>query len=979
LPPPWCVIIAGLLVSIASAIPVCFGQGVADQSGWGRSVVAVRLESDADLKAEDFAGEIVQKVGEPLDASKVELSLRNLYATGRFQELRADVEPQGAGVELIFVAIAQVYVGVVRVEGAPASFNAESLAGATRLRLGQALNEDDLARAEQHLAATLADDGYHDAKIKHEVRRDPETQEAEVLFTVVPGRPALLTTVEFVGHPMVPTQRLRAVARWRAGHRLTSDRLERGLFRIHQYYINHRHLQAYANIQRREVDPTHRTEKLVIEVEAGPVVKVEVRGARISLAKRKELLPMYSEGIVDDAAVDEGQRNLEDHFERLGYFSAKADGRCTVRPDTPEIDITYTMQLGPEGEFEGYNFTGNHAVPADDLAPNLSIQARDFPFVWRGTFSHVLLDRDVKTLTTYYQSRGFLDVRVKPRLNDRYGDQPNHLFVTFEIDEGPETRVGELTLEGVDAEMQKSITAILAIRSGQPYSPARAQTGRESILGYLADHGYSHASVNLKASSPAPTHTVNLKYEITAGQQERIQRVILIGNRHTREGVVRRELVFHQGEPLSQTKILESQRRLYDLGVFSQVQIAPQAPESPETEKLLLVKVDEGQRWTVGYGFGVEAQRLGSNTPQGQFKASPRASLDVTRIDVGGRDQTFSLRGRLSNLEKTAAIDYLIPHLPARRDLGLRLGGLFDKSRDVATFSAERDEASVSVEKHFSPTALLVGRFAFRHVLVDPSTLKISPDQIPLASRPARIGMLEASYINDRRDNPADATRGSYTLVDAGVSALSFGSQANFLRFSGQNSTYYALGRHLVFARDTRIGIESPYGGLQKVVIPGTSTQPAQIFYTYQIPLPERLFMGGSETHRGFSINQAGPRDPLTGFPIGGNALFLNTFELRVRIQQDRLGLALFHDAGNVYSSSRMMRLLKVRQNSPTDLDYTSHAIGMGVRYKTPVGPLRFDVGYNLNPPRYQLELPGGLGVRQLSHLQFFIGVGQTF
>ena len=199
------------------------------------------------------------------------------------------------------------------------------------------------------------------------------------------------------------------------------------------------------------------------------------------------------------------------------------------------------------------------------------------------------------------------------------------------------------------------------------------------------------------------------------------------------------------------------------------------------------------------------------------------------------------------------------------------------------------------------------------------------------------------------------------------------------MRLSAQYSTYYSLGRHLVFARNTRIGIESPYGPLQRVDIPASATAPAQVVFTHDIPLPERFFMGGSESDRGFSINQAGPRDPLTGFPVGGNALFLNSMELRIRVQENRLGFALFHDFGNVFSSVREMRLLKVSQNSPTDLNYASHAIGVGIRYNTPIGPLRLDVGYNLNPPRFQVQNPSGLGVSQLSHTQFFLGVGQTF
>ena len=946
---------------------------------WGSEVVSIRLESDAHMRIESFDQQIVQKIGEPLERSRISASLKNIYATGRFLELRADTHSKGAGVEVVFVGRAQFFVGVVIVEGAPRTFNPESLASGTRLRLGQPLSETDLTKAQQHLAATLAEEGYYGARITHTVRLDSETQEAEIHFSIVAGQPAVLSTVEIQGHPIVPPERLVAVARWRPGRRMTSTRLERGLLRIHQFYLKQGRLLAYTNVQKRLSNPAQHSEKLLLQVEAGPLVKLIILGARVSSANTKRLLPMFAEGITDDFAIQQGQQNLEDYFERLGYFSARAKGERQVHPDTQEIDITYHVTLGPAGQFDGYEFKGNKEVADEDMDPLLTIQAKDFPFIWRGIFSHVLLAHDVKALTAYYQAQGFPDIKVTPRLDDNYHNQPDHLFVTFEINEGPRMHVGQLKLNGVDLEMEKNIASTLSTKPGQPFSPARAQGNQESILSYLRDHGYNQATANWKSLPASPTHVVDLDYEIHLGPQEKIQRIILVGNVHTRPRIIQRNFVLSAGQPLGQSDIYESQRKLYDLGIFNQVQIGPQDPQSPETQKTLLVKVEEARRWTVGYGGGIEFQRLGGNQPQGQFKVSPRLSLDLSRLNVGGRAQSFSLRGRLSNLETSAGTNYLIPHLPARPDLGLRLSGQFDRSRDVETFSAERAEASVGLEKHYGPSALLLLRYTYRNVLVDASTLHISPNQIPLFSRPARIGMVGASYINDRRDNPADATRGSYILADAGISMNKLGSQANFLRLSGQNSTYYRIGPHLIFARNTRIGIESPFGALQKFIIPATATHGRQTIFTRDIPLPERFFMGGSESHRGFSINQAGPRDPLTGFPVGGNALFLNSLELRIPLEENRIGVVFFHDFGNVYSSLRRMRLLKVSQNSPTDLDYTTHALGLGVRYMTPLGPLRFDIGYNLNPPRYQLQTPRGLGVRQLSNIQFFLGVGQTF
>jgi outer membrane protein assembly factor BamA len=175
--------------------------------------------------------------------------------------------------------------------------------------------------------------------------------------------------------------------------------------------------------------------------------------------------------------------------------------------------------------------------------------------------------------------------------------------------------------------------------------------------------------------------------------------------------------------------------------------------------------------------------------------------------------------------------------------------------------------------------------------------------------------------------------------------------------------------------------MESPYGSLEKVLVSG-SGQPKQYIYTDSLPLPERLFMGGIDSHRGFSINQAGPRDPVFGYPTGGNALFFNSLELRVRMAQQKLGFVLFNDTGNVFTTIRRMRLLKFSQTSLTNvdsLDYDSDAVGVGLRYKTPVGPLSFDVGYNLNPPRYNATTNGVVGVQQLARFQFFLSVGQSF
>jgi outer membrane protein assembly factor BamA len=268
--------------------------------------------------------------------------------------------------------------------------------------------------------------------------------------------------------------------------------------------------------------------------------------------------------------------------------------------------------------------------------------------------------------------------------------------------------------------------------------------------------------------------------------------------------------------------------------------------------------------------------------------------------------------------------------------------------------------------------------------------------------------------MRNKRDNDLESTKGSYTTVDAGVAAGFFGSEADFSSVLGQNSTYHAWGKNrqtekkFVLARSLRIGVQNPFGDTvilpagQACPEPGQTTCPS----TTVIPLAERFFSGGGNSHRGFGLNQAGPRDPTTGFPLGGSALFLNNLELRfppttLPFVQDNISFVVFEDAGNVFSDGRHMldSLLRWRQKDPQlclqastaaqcDFNYISHAVGVGVRYRTPIGPIRFDFGYNLNPPAFpstktvtdSTGQESSVFVPQhVSHFNVYFSIGQSF
>jgi len=609
--------------------------------------------------------------------------------------------------------------------------------------------------------------------------------------------------------------------------------------------------------------------------------------------------------------------------------------------------------------------------------------------------------------------------------------------VHIHIDEGPRTTVGEAHVVG-NQKVKTSDLPELSTQPGQPYSEQDLANDRERILGYYFDHGFPNASLEIATNhSPTESNREDVTFSIQEGERFTVDQVMVGGLEHTRDFVVQRDLQVHVGEPLSQRDLLNTQTRLYDLGIFSQVDAAVQNPEGNDPLKNILIQVREAKRYTFTYGLGLEfqtGQPAGASAPQGKTGVSPRVEFDVTRLNFAGLDQTITFQSHVGRLQQRGLISYTVPKLLNSDKFKLIYTIFYDNSLDVATFTSQRLEGKIDLRQQFGNAGTEPGtrpgpnsityRFDFRAVKASHFATNFSPGAIALLSLPARVGGPGFTFIHDKRDNPLESTKGDYFTLDSSVAASIFGSRSetpestlptNFGRALVQYSTYHAFGkgkpeRRFVFARSTSIGLEQPFQGT-RVLPPGScplnsAGEPTCEFAT--IPLPEQFFAGGGNSHRGFGLNQAGPRDPSSGFPVGGTAVFVNNLELRfppasLPYLGEGFGFAIFHDMGNVFTAPHDMLKGLMRWHQPelaqclpssttnnpciinfnnSGYDYTSHALGVGVRYKTPLGPLRFDFGYSLNPTRYfQLNTnPTPEVVTQsLRRFNVFFSIGQPF
>jgi len=931
------------------------------------------------------------RVGNLLHQTDVHQSLQKLFDTGRFADVSIDAEPIGDGVVLRVFTQLNYFVGGVTFDGVADPPNRNQLLTATKLELGAPFNESQLKQSIDSLQERLRANGLHRAMIRYDLDRNSSTEEVGVRFQLNAGPRARFDGVNLTGTFDRPVDKIIRTTRYRRGIAFiqlpgwslaTEDRVQAGIERVRKDFQNQNRLQVKVTLDRLDYHDKTNTVTPTIMIDDGPLVEIRTSGAKVSEGKLRQLIPVFQERAVDRGLLLEGTRNLVDYFQSQGYFEAMVE--FDEELPTPGVQrITYAVTRNARHRLVGVEITGNRFFDTTTVRERLAVREAGKLRNRYGRYSPKLRDSDRQAILDLYRSNGFRDVQVAATTLDDYRGRTDELGVRYEIEEGVQWTVSQLEIEGASPEDTAHLREILQSAAGQAFSEANIAADRDAILSYFFDNGYPDATFDWSQTPSGIPNQANLYYNIKPGERQFVRNVLVRGLETTRSNVVSSRILIRPGDPISQGRIGETQQRLYNLGIFSKVQTALQDPEGEEESKYLLFQLDEAAKYSFNVGVGAQLARIGGgvenfDSPAGATGFSPRVSAGISRLNFLGLARTLSLQTLASTLVQRGVLSYQMPEFRGNENLTLTFSGLFDRSHDVRTFAAQRLEGAVQLIQRLSRANSLQYRFAYRKVNV--SNLEIEPLLVPLLSQPVRVGLLSMSYINDRRDNPTDSHRGIYNTIDAGISLPQFGSLTDYTRLVFRNSTYHPLTRDLVLARTLQFGYIQLLGGLP------------------EIPLSERFFGGGSSSQRAFPDNQAGPRDPATGFPLGGNAFLFHSTELRFPLFGENVGGVLFHDMGNVYSSIDQISI-RFHQNSNRDFNYMVHAVGFGIRYKTPVGPIRVDLSYSPNSPRFVgfsgtrdelLQCKPDVGIppnpafcvgvpQRINPFQFHFSLGQTF
>jgi outer membrane protein insertion porin family len=994
-----------MCLCVAAFASVCVGQPEQISQFEGQRIVDVQFSSPQPLDPADLAGAQPLKPGEPLRAADVSHAIDGLFATGRFEDIAVEVEPASDGVRVRFVTKNATFIGGVSLEGnIMESPNRGQLTSAANLSLGVPFHDEDITKAIESIQHLLEANGLYEAEVTPSIERSDIAQQVFITFHVKEGKRARYSAPTVEGNTMLSDAAILRITGWRIPiihwwRKVTDARTRKGAQYLLAKYGKQDRLLARVELKNLDYDYERRRLHPHLSVDPGPQVKVKAVETKMSQRVLKRYVPVFEERTVDNDLLVEGKRNLHDYLQSQGYYDAEVDFR--VQPPQDDVEtIEYVISRGQRHKLVRLSIAGNKYFDSDTIRERMFMEPASFR-LRHGRYSEVFRRKDEENISNLYLGNGFRDAKISAVVDDQ--DSPgktSELTVTVRIEEGAQWFVDRLEINGPS--QVKLDELALASSAGQPFSEASLAADREQVLTHYYSRGFPAATFNATWQEGGTPHRVNVTYAITEGEPQFVREVLTSGLRITRQSLVNRRITLKPGDPLSPIEQTNIQKRFYDLGVFARVDTAMENPDGQTERKYILYHFEEANRYTFALGIGAQVARFGTpsttdlSAPGGTTGFSPEASLTVSRLNFLGMGHMISARALYSRIEKRGSISYLQPRFRNVEGRNITYSLLFDNSLDVRTFASKREEGSVQISQQFSKALTGLFQFAYRRVSV--SNVVIPVLLVPQLLQPVRIGMFSANLVQDRRNNPAEPHRGIYNTVSLGMTGRFFGSERSFGRALVRNATYHPLTKNVVLARQTQFGVITPF------------SPPAGVSAQESVPLPERFFSGGADSLRAFPYNQAGPRDTgaavvaggpssqPTGFPLGGNALFINNVELRFPLLGDNINGVLFHDMGNVYSSLGNLSF-RFHQRDLKDFDYMVHAVGFGIRYRTPVGPVRGDLAYSINPPSYVgfngtpaqlLQCNPNLPLsalpsfckgapQRVSHFQFFFSIGQTF
>jgi outer membrane protein insertion porin family len=667
---------------------------------------------------------------------------------------------------------------------------------------------------------------------------------------------------------------------------------------------------------------------LVYQVRVGPRFELTLDGGDERLLRRKKLLDLLERERFDEALLVHVCNGIRRFYQERGHFGAEVKWSTARESDVVRLDIV--IRRGPVSTIADVSFYGNEILGDDELLERMTTG----PPRALGASVYLVteqLDDDLANLRAYYARSGFPQAQVGPAKVRR---ENQSLMVEIPIVEGPQHRLVDLAFVGVEDEDVRSSITELTLVPGGPFHTRLLEETLDEIRAAYEDAGYLSAHVTTKITSDPESTLKSVEVRVLEGPRVEVGRVILRGNARTRSSAVHRSLGLGSGDVVSRRALLDAQRSLYRLGIFSraEVRLAPTMPFAAERD--ILVRVEEGRSQRVTFGLGYDSED------------GARALLGYSHSNLGGRAVSTRFDLRVSEREEQFRALLRQPFL-GRWQIPMTYS-LFAVEEEKESFDSKRRGAQV--EGHWQRAASRFG-LLYTYKIVD---VIERPDE-PLFTldidrnlQESEISSLTPSVLLDHRDDPLIPTSGWTLNLQSEVAFPLFSANTRYLKLFGQNTLYRSLGALGVVAGSLRLGAIEPI-----------DAKPEDV--ESLVPISEQFFAGGRTTHRAYprdllgvagetvllcrsgtticagEIPEGESPDDYRRVAVGGNGLFVFNLDYRFPLAES-LGGTVFVDAGNVWADWQDI-----------DLGEVKFGAGVGLRYLSPIGPLRLEVGWKLD------------------------------
>jgi outer membrane protein insertion porin family len=949
----------------------------------GQSVSSVDIAGQPSLNASQFAAAFVQKAGQPFARQSVDQTAAALKAAGKFESVRVQVDPEATGLRVLFILEPAVYFGIFQFPGA-GRFSYSRLIQVSNYPIQTPFNATAVEEDRQLLINFFRQGGFFKVEVKPEIQVDAAHAIANVFFHVTLGQKATYGIVDIEGvspeeKPALQQHLTTLLARMRGAAIRRGKPYKRGTLSKAAGYLQSKlqkegMLGAQVKLTGAEYHADTNSADIQFTINPGAKTHVQVAGAHLWPWTKKSLLPVYQGVGIDEETVQEGQQALVTYFLSKGYFDVNVDSQ--VNGNDNERTVIYNVVKQKKHKVTGVKVTGESQLKASDLAPHITVQKKRL--FSHGQFSDQLVRSSVNNLKAVYQAQGFSSVEVTPSVTRKGQD----IQVAFHVTEGPRDIVNSLTIEGARTLSPSQFAPRgLKVAIGQPYSQANVVADRTEIMANYLRAGYLNASFRETADdvSKNDPHHINVVYRIFEGPKVSTGDLVTLGRVQTSQRLIDADVsALRPGQPLTATDLLTSGSRLYDhTGIFDWAEVDPKRQITRQTKEDVLIKVHEAKRNEFTYGIGFEVIKRGGSIPGGTVAFpglppiglpsdystnevtfwGPRGTVLYTRNNIRGKGESLSLTGFAGRLDQRAAIYYIDPNFRWSSWKTIASAS-YERNEQNPIYSSQQALASIQVQRFVDSAKHDTVFFRYSFSKTDLTRIEI-PDLIPTEDEHVRLSTLAANFTRDTRDNPLDEHKGVLQSLELDFNPTALGSSVNFARLGGQAAFYKEAYHHIIWANSLRIGLAQP-------------------FLDSRVPTSERFFAGGGNTLRGFPLDGAGPQRSVpvcsTGsasdcqcpspdcslitVPAGGNELLIINAEARIPIPFKKgLSIVPFYDGGNVFPEVGFRDFTKLYSNN----------VGLGLRYSTPIGPVRIDVGQNLNP------VPG------IKATQYFISIGQAF